>query len=199
MDWGREIKGHVVIISGFLQNASRRNGMWMLWQRIWNTIADWNGCYLWPVQTWQADVSGIAEAIQRSGARRALVIVFSWGAPTGLRLCEALGERGIEVEHLICADPVRRPGALMGLVKRLADRMTFAVPGNVRRAMCFYQRRTWPRGFLLKGKGNFWSDQPLDVGNKELHGVGHIELDDSPAFHAYALRSVVDFVEGRGR
>lgn len=189
------IKGHVVLFSGFLQSQRRANGMNELWEKLWANIR-WDGdYYLWPVQNWKADVEGIAEQIQRSNAKTAMLIGFSWGGATSLRLCGALAARGISVPDLVLTDPVRRPGAFAGLVPGLRELLVFKQPENVGRAKVFYQRTSWPFGFqMLQTKPV--ETHGIVVHNSLVSGVRHAEMDSAFAFQSAALIRVAHYVRG---
>jgi len=118
-----------------------------------------------------------------SGGARPVLIGHSMGADAALKVAVQLDAARIAVPLVVCFDPT-------------SSRLMFgppAVPGNVARALCFYQKITpLGRGVLRAApdfKGTLVQQQVKAI---------HSAVDDDPALHARVLDEVKALTSAAG-
>ena len=127
---------------------------------------------------WRSVVADVARNWKRS--RRPVVIVgHSWGGNTAIRLATALERRGVPIAYLATFAATAPP----------------PVPGNVRRAVNYYQSSGW--GAPLRPARNF-RGRLRNVNLAREKGVGHYNIEKQPKLQRQVIRNVLQVVR-RGR
>lgn len=173
----------IVVIGGFLQ-TSWSGGLVRLWRKIHNRYAA-PSCAV-TAHAWNDDWSGLAELMRGSGARRIVLVGYSWGVGHGaMTLARELKGRGITVERVISCDGVAHPRFLKvrAVFNWIMPPPRIFVPANVHHVHFVRQDTNTPRGH------RFTAENGTQLHNHGLIGAGftHQDADDSPVFHDLTL------------
>jgi len=173
------IQRWVVIISGFLQDEGQPTGMVGLWSSLHHLLSGPHNRV--ELRAWDDDWNTVAEFIwrQRPPDNHVDVVIcaYSWGGPSAMELARQLGRRGIDVRHMVLADPVYRHRWKIWRVFFRWPRIV--VPVNVRRVSWFRQHTDWPEGHDLVAE----APGQTDIGLANVLNRGHTYMDESKRFH----------------
>ena len=179
----------VVLIGGFTQKTYADNGL----QRLWIALNRHSRPMVHiAFREWSFSYRRLAERIFHVSRfdnlpPQVVVVGYSYGGQTALNFCRQLKRRGIEVEHLVLCDAVRRWISRIPTPSSLLRFWSLRVPDNVRSVRYFIQRVNHPRGHRVvlddSGKTLFW--------NNEKNGydlqVAHEYCDDHTVFQNHVL------------
>ena len=142
----------VTCISGFLQHKGRPNGI----TALWNYLRKYNSPTLvLDHLLWTADVEKEAEFRWRYLDQREnknVIVGYSWGGQTAVNLCEHLNDRGIQVDHLILIDAVRRLRPWLLRWTAFVPFMRLSIPENVKEVTWYTQNNNLPKGHKVVAK-----------------------------------------------
>lgn len=180
----------VTCISGFLQDAGKPNGITAIWNDLRrfshpNRVVD----HL----TWRAKVSKQAEFRWRfltKDGSKIMLIGYSWGGATALKLCRELKKRGVTVDRLVLIDAVHRHPYWLGRWRSFAKWSKLEVPSNVREVIQFRQNVNLPAGHDL-----VFEDEALTSFSGPIYlDVTHQFIDDHQVVRQSTLELVEDFI-----
>lgn len=181
----------VILISGFLQDRSRPNGIVRLWQRLFHR-ADQNlhieSPWVWN-ERWAERAEMLWLAEQELGRPLKIIVAgYSYGAGWGaMQLAKQLRKRGMGVYWAVLSDPVYRCSWLIGRWLAMTVFGVIGVPDNVANVSWFRQRMNRPQAHDLLPM----DEQVTHIREpKELKRT-HQYMDDAPEFHAEVERVVM--------
>jgi len=136
-------------------------------------------------------------ALNSDGVPMVLFVGYSYGVGNYFKVfAEALNERGIDVQHAVFADGIRRFKAAKFLSLRFFHGLfDIAVPANVKQVTAFVQAEDR----LLRGHAVRAVDADrTTVKMCTLEGYDHASIDESPRFHRAALTSAQLIIQEAG-
>ncbi len=129
-----------IVISGFLQNEGKPNGMVRLWGDLYREHAC--GDTLVMMKTWNDNMDSLAEFIWRMADDRPIIKVYaySWGGVAAMKLAKALKKRGLIIQAMVLSDAVYRHSYWLGNWRAFVQCFRIAVPSNVNVVWWFRQK-----------------------------------------------------------
>ena len=145
----------VIFYQGFSQRLATFNGIEKLWREADHALS---GPYTRvEIYHWYESVSLLAQRIKQFSPEdcdpEVILVSFSWGSATALQLARQLGRRSITVKHLISCDGVHRSRRWLGQWEvGFPEHFPLWVPPNVLEVSHFRQKKSWPRGHVVKAE-----------------------------------------------
>lgn len=138
----------IFCMSGFLQHKGRPNGITRLWRKLYAEFAG-PDCVV-DHHPWNFDPGRIAEFVWRYSDNQALpkvlIVGYSWGGSSAVKLAEQLQLRGIDVAEMILVDAVYRHKYWCGQWRAFWPWSRILIPSNVLHVSWFRQDVSLPRG-----------------------------------------------------
>ncbi len=129
-----------IVISGFLQNEGKPNGM----VRLWGDLYAEHACEetLVMMKTWNDSMDSLAEFIWRMAEEDAVIKVYgySWGGAAAMKLAKALKKRGLKVHAMVLSDAVYRHSYWLGNWRAFVRCFKIKVPTNTGPVHWFRQK-----------------------------------------------------------
>ncbi|KKM24471.1 hypothetical protein LCGC14_1604750 [marine sediment metagenome] len=127
----QQFKKFHIVISGFLQNEGKPNGMIRLWSDLYKEHA----CHdtLVMMKTWNDNMDSLAEFIWRMAEENAIIKVYgySWGGAAAIKLAKSLGKRGLKISAMVLSDAVYRHSYWLGNWRAFVRCFKITIPTNV--------------------------------------------------------------------
>ena len=172
-----------IVISGFLQNEGKPNGMIRLWSDLYheNVYED----TLVMMKTWNDNMDSLAEFIWRMAEDDAVIKVYgySWGGAAAVKLARALQKRGLKIKDMVLSDAVYRHSYWLGNWRAFVRCFKIAVPCNVRTVWWFRQRSKLGK---LSGH-DLVASQEVFLRQAVWCNCSHVYMDDNLLFHNKVL------------
>lgn len=142
---GTRFKKFHIVISGFLQNEGKPNGMIRLWSDLYGDHACKDTLVL--MKTWNDNMDSLAEFIWRMAEDDAIIKVYaySWGAAAAMKLAKALKKRGLKIYAMVLSDAVYRHSYWLGNWRAFVPFFKIVVPSNVEVVWWFRQKSKFGR------------------------------------------------------
>jgi pimeloyl-ACP methyl ester carboxylesterase len=173
----------IVCINGYTQGDRWRTGVGRIYREILAGCS--NGDTSLALRSWRDDVAAIATNVLEWGTDKPELIIvgYSYGGWSAVRLCRELEARGIGVASLVLIDAVWRPWQRFASWRSLLDGWTIVVPANVKHVLTWRQKVSRPRGHLVVAA----DDTKTHIDSITLN-VGHAYADDQPEVRRAALQ-----------
>ena len=180
----------VVLVGGFLQQMDGNHGLAALFHLLDRFKRPGLNLLL---REWTTDTAAIARRVALladGGAPTVVVVGFSYGGTTAVRLCEELEERGVTVGSLTLIDAVWRPWRGFPSVLSVLPWWRLRVPRNVKRVRVYRQREDRPMGHEVVLAEPYSAEM---VGPVFLP-LRHVEMDDAVGIHQAVLDDVIEAI-----
>lgn len=173
----------IVCVTGFMQPESRLTGVEILQDNLRRRCQAADAIVA--LKAWADSPWHIAERIwnrrPRNGNPHVVLIGYSWGGYTAVKIARELQKRGIEVEALLLCDAVWRSRTIFFRWLSMLNCWTIRIPANVRKAFVWRQANNRPCGSRIKVE-----DRRTLVDEHVVQDRTHQYMDDDPEFHAAA-------------
>lgn len=191
------IQTWIIPISGFTEDLGNHTGTISLWRSLRKFSSGNQVCVQTP-RVWNDRWADIAAMIDRESApnARILVCAYSWGAGHGfVKLARYLQRYNRRIETAVLCDPVYRSYTLIGRWLAMVPGMKIKVPENVDDVFWLRQHRNRPRAHepiaalrYSETPGNALEPATYIHPGILVEDAVHGTIDDSPEYHALALR-----------
>jgi hypothetical protein len=207
----------ILLITGFTQKAKREDGagLWRLYDRLLERYVEpfaAGGSNLWlQIRTWNYPVAQDAAHLVDGGARRIIVVGYSWGCGKGvLDFCDELERHGRVADLACLIDPVVH--STFGVITNacIPTKRPFPVPSNIDNILAI---RTENKPSLFTPFGRevdsphvrrrviFASPPEEDYQNEYVRlvsdpAVTHSTIDNSPVVHEECLAAIEGVLAG---
>lgn len=186
----KKFKRFHIVISGFLQNEGKPNGMIRLWSDLYHEHACKDTLVM--MKTWNDNMDSLAEFIWRMADDVAWKVEvriygYSWGGAAAMKLAKSLQRRGVKVRSMVLSDAVYRHSYWLGNWRAFVQCFKIIVPGNVGLVWWFRQKSKFGKlsghDIVRDRSGNTfpWLSNPVWC------NCSHQYMDDNRLFHEKAL------------
>jgi len=181
----QQFKKFHIVISGFLQNEGKPNGMIRLWSDLYKEHA----CHdtLVMMKTWNDNMDSLAEFIWRMAEENAIIKVYgySWGGAAAIKLAKSLGKRGLKISAMVLSDAVYRHSYWLGNWRAFVRCFKITIPTNVDLVCWFRQQGKFGR---ISGHDIIALGSDTFVCEAKWCNCSHMYMDDNRSFHERVLQ-----------
>lgn len=185
----KRFKKFHIVISGFLQNEGKPNGMIRLWGDLYAGFA--RGDSLVMMKTWNDNMDSLAEFIWRMTDDDPVIKVYgySWGGAAAVKLAKALKKRGLYVVAMVLSDAVYRHSYWLGNWRAFIPFFKIVVPNNVKIVWWFRQKSKFGKlsgHDIVADQGGIGFDKVI-VTTPTWCNCSHTYMDDNRLFQNKVL------------
>lgn len=174
----------IILITGFTQSGRNLSGLELLYDKLIRRLSDHKFISIVTMHEWDDDMKAIAMRESRMRPDEIMVVGYSYGGSSALRLCRHLQTEGLTVSMLGLVDPVYRRFRSIPALSSFLPWKKLRVPNNVEKVCHFFQRQNYPRGHDLK------LDGPTHVSVSTELQLTHAAIDNNSYVHITLLNSI---------